>query len=789
MSMFNRVLLGIHSRATLISSAAIALVCGSAQATWSILIADMRTGEIVIASATCVETIDLRRETPVLITGVGAVTAQSAVDSTGRNRLLIRDRLLQRVPLPSILEELAQTDSGHLNRQYGFITASGEQLTYSGLQNAAWAGGITGRIEKGRLGPDDDIVYSVQGNILSGPNVVVDAVQAIINTDSDLPGRLKAAMLAAQAGGGDGRCSCSGADPTGCGSPPPAPFKSAHVGYMLGTRADDIDAVRVSYPITNNAGGMTLADIDHDGMKDIVVGDSVNDEFSVFTNSAMPGDPLSHVLPTVVRNLGASQTVAMSTGDFNDDGLDDVALVMASPPILLVTMSLPEGGLPQPISHPLSAVPTGMDAGDLLDVAGDEIAVTMGSAGSVQLFSVSNGSLLEENTISLGGNPSTIIIGQLAGDARPDLVVARRDANAVWIGQNQGDGVFDEAGDLATTNQPNKLAISDLDLDGDQELIVLTESGRRVEIFEDDGKAWSRINDFAVNRDGRGLAVGAFHPSDNFPDIITTSSSPQRNLQIFVNDGNGGFAFESAVRVGAGSRFVELNDMNGNGDLDIVIGNGGTSGLMLIDNPRGTAIPNAGQFAAGDYFLELNVANQRQADPDPVDQLIEMFDAWRIGLAAKVDAVQSVVHGRGRVSVNTSNTITIELRDWQGDLLPISDPGAWSLGASNSLFTATEPMLVEPGIFEFSLAGGETIGTGELIIRVGSGDDRVRLMPEFGVFVLENIADFTADGVLNFFDVSAFLVAYFTNNPDADLDGDGAFTFLDVSAFLSAFSA
>ena len=50
-------------------------------------------------------------------------------------------------------------------------------------------------------------------------------------------------------------------------------------------------------------------------------------------------------------------------------------------------------------------------------------------------------------------------------------------------------------------------------------------------------------------------------------------------------------------------------------------------------------------------------------------------------------------------------------------------------------------------------------------------------------------ADFTGDGLLNFFDVSAFLGAYSVMDPAADFTGDGAFNFFDVSAFLSAYSA
>ena len=49
-------------------------------------------------------------------------------------------------------------------------------------------------------------------------------------------------------------------------------------------------------------------------------------------------------------------------------------------------------------------------------------------------------------------------------------------------------------------------------------------------------------------------------------------------------------------------------------------------------------------------------------------------------------------------------------------------------------------------------------------------------------------ADLSGDGILNFFDVSAFLNAFNTAEPSADFTGDGNFDFFDVSAFLNAFS-
>lgn len=49
--------------------------------------------------------------------------------------------------------------------------------------------------------------------------------------------------------------------------------------------------------------------------------------------------------------------------------------------------------------------------------------------------------------------------------------------------------------------------------------------------------------------------------------------------------------------------------------------------------------------------------------------------------------------------------------------------------------------------------------------------------------------DVNDDGLLDFFDVQAFLAAFSAHDPAADFTVDGAFNFFDVQAFLNAFSA
>ena len=70
------------------------------------------------------------------------------------------------------------------------------------------------------------------------------------------------------------------------------------------------------------------------------------------------------------------------------------------------------------------------------------------------------------------------------------------------------------------------------------------------------------------------------------------------------------------------------------------------------------------------------------------------------------------------------------------------------------------------------------------------GNERVVRTVDLGAYEFQGdfcAADLTGDGVLNFFDISAFLNAFAGNDPVADFSGDGLFNFFDVSAFLNAF--
>lgn len=93
------------------------------------------------------------------------------------------------------LDALVAADDGRAQRQAGIVDSAGRAATFTGDDCLPWAGGV--------IGPG----YAIQGNILSGPEVVAEMERAFLASDpvQPLALRLHAALLAGDRAGGDSR--------------------------------------------------------------------------------------------------------------------------------------------------------------------------------------------------------------------------------------------------------------------------------------------------------------------------------------------------------------------------------------------------------------------------------------------------------------------------------------------------------------------------------------------------------------------------------------------------------
>jgi uncharacterized Ntn-hydrolase superfamily protein len=206
-------------------------------ATWSVIAVDRKSGQIVIASATCVPqqafagfpAKGLKDIQAIIIPGVGVAAAQANVDRTRRLQKLIADELNKGTDPARIIDMLKADDQTHATRQYGIVDLEGRMAGYSGANNGKQSLDRQGRVE------GTQVYFSIQGNILAADDVVEEAAKAFRQAKGSLTDRVMAAMEAADSRGGDRRCNCKSLpDP-----PAPCDNKTAHVAYIVAANKSD----------------------------------------------------------------------------------------------------------------------------------------------------------------------------------------------------------------------------------------------------------------------------------------------------------------------------------------------------------------------------------------------------------------------------------------------------------------------------------------------------------------------------------------------------------------------
>jgi uncharacterized Ntn-hydrolase superfamily protein len=253
----------------LASLAGLALLApSSARATWSVIAVDAATGRVVIASATCVNRDHdfLKGVQAVVVPGIGVAACQAAVDGTHANQMLVYRELQKGTDPARILDMLAQ-DPAFQSRQFGIVDLSGRSAGHSGLANGYVSQDVQGQV------PGTRIYYSIQGNILRPGEVVPSAERAFLLTNGALTDRVMAALEAADAAGGDSRCSCPVVGSAGT-TVIPCDGRTSYVAYIL--MAERTDASGDSHHNGTYAMYLTVAQPDQGGPHAIREGENLN---------------------------------------------------------------------------------------------------------------------------------------------------------------------------------------------------------------------------------------------------------------------------------------------------------------------------------------------------------------------------------------------------------------------------------------------------------------------------------------------------------------------------------
>jgi uncharacterized protein (TIGR03437 family) len=360
----------------------------------------------------------------------------------------------------------------------------------------------------------------------------------------------------------------------------------------------------------NTAGeSVILADFDGDGKLDVVIGTGnplvlnalgfIGGTLTVFFGDGAGGLAAAPIAPSpipITENpspfnfpVGSVRDASMASGDFNHDGIADLALVTAFQ-YLTVFLGNASGTLEPMFSYDFSAVdqaasPTSVAVGDfngdgVLDlavtVARSTIARPVAPASVMVFLGKGDGTFLAPvSSNSPVVSIWSLVTGDFNKDGKADVAAINSsgslapDQVVVFLGQ--GDGTFAPAQTYSAGVEATALAVGDFNHDGAADLAIANQAGISLLLGNDDGTMVPGASMPFPEYFAQSF-VAADLNGDGKLDLVAGLYEP--GIAVLLGNGDGTFA-PAAIYPGGTGLAVAAGDINGDGIPDIISSNGG----------------------------------------------------------------------------------------------------------------------------------------------------------------------------------------------------------------------
>ncbi len=242
-------------------------------------------------------------------------------------------------------------------------------------------------------------------------------------------------------------------------------------------------------------------------------------------------------------------------------------------------------GFMQPAGSPIAVgnVPAAVARGDFNGDGIADLAIANGADNTVQiLLGNGAGGFTGGSPIAVGSDPVAIAVGDFNGDGKPDLAVANYNDNTLTILLGDGAGGFAVTGSpIGVGDNPDALVVADFNGDGVADLAVGNRANGTVTVLLGDGSgAFSQsvlnpVGGFPVS-----LTAGDFN-GDGKTDIALADEGANL-VTILLGDGTGRLEVAGHVAVGTDPKSIVAGDFNGDGKLDLATANNGSNNVTIL---------------------------------------------------------------------------------------------------------------------------------------------------------------------------------------------------------------